>query len=167
MSIRQHLPGNPNVSIDYAQELWGWFNRMITYTSDEELYDKVEWWTSLVPQMVRFFDAGQVPVLRGDCEDYTLTMADMLLSIGWPRDELLIVRCASYGGSGRLDHAILWIRDGYQWVCADCWDRQTRSKLYAVGGIKDPGHDPIDAQTFPIKKDGWRRLDKVSLTPEG
>ena len=67
-------------------------NRVIEPATDQELYQKPELWT--------------YPEARGDCEDYVLLKRLHLISLGWPREALLITVVLDKDKSG---HAVLTV----------------------------------------------------------
>jgi predicted transglutaminase-like cysteine proteinase len=70
-------------------------NDRVTWTSDADLYGRVERWT--------------YPLDRGDCEDIVLLKRRLLAKAGWPQGSLLITTVGQ-SGPGKDLHAVLTVR---------------------------------------------------------
>ena len=68
-------------------------NRSVTPVTDQQLYDREEFWT--------------FPGEYGDCEDYVLLKRHLLMKAGWPASSLLITVVRQKNGDG---HAVLTVR---------------------------------------------------------
>ncbi len=68
-------------------------NKKVEPVSDQELYDQVEMWA--------------YPINKGDCEDYVLLKQKQLISLGWPKESLLITVAIDEFGGG---HAVLTVK---------------------------------------------------------
>lgn len=67
-------------------------NRKVAPVTDQELYNVAEHWT--------------YPADMGDCEDYVLLKRRYLMSMGWPREALLVTVVLDHKGLG---HAVLTV----------------------------------------------------------
>jgi predicted transglutaminase-like cysteine proteinase len=69
----------------------------VKWTSDAELYGKVEHWA--------------YPLDRGDCEDIVLLRRRLLAEAGWPLGALLITT-VEFPSADNGRHAVLTVRTG-------------------------------------------------------
>ena len=91
-------PRDVTLTPDLLQQLFSinsYANNRVKWTSDAELYGKVERWA--------------YPLDRGDCDDIVLLKRRLLAKAGWPMSTLLITTVEERGANGGR-HAVLTVR---------------------------------------------------------
>jgi len=107
-----------------------------TYVSDKEQYGKIEHWTSHAVAVTENKE------FSGDCDDFALTCAELLIKGGVPKNEVSIIYCLTEEGDGHLVcgyylDAKTWILDNrraYVYV----WDGRSYTWKYFMK-FSEPG----------------------------
>jgi predicted transglutaminase-like cysteine proteinase len=113
---------------DLVRKVNGRINSRIEYKTDMELYGIPEFWT--------------IATSQGDCEDYALAKAIMLLDEGFPIERMRLATCTVEVGE---DHAILivtvedgdWIMDNRNFYIVRLED--TGKPPYVLHRLQIPG----------------------------
>lgn len=66
----------------------------MVYESDKRVFGKSEWWKSWSEE-VKSEEKG----LRDDCDGFALTLAEMLVEAGIPKENVAIVFCIAFSGT--------------------------------------------------------------------
>lgn len=73
-------------------------NKYVTYTSDDALYGRSDYWASPIETL---------KTKRGDCEDYAILKYYLLKALGVPDNRLFIAGVNAEGKNDPADHALL------------------------------------------------------------
>jgi len=103
-----------------------WVNQRITYRDDIDLNGTRDYWADARETLRRGM---------GDCEDYAILKMQMLAAAGVSRDDMMLTLARDT--VRRLDHAVLLVRDGADWVMLDL---QTDRVVTAAA---DYGYRPV------------------------
>lgn len=91
-------------------------DREITYTGDQELYGRREYWAS---------PAETLQAQRGDCEDYAILKYHALRALGVPADRMFVVAVGDKN-SQKLDHATLMVNVREPGFLRSAWEGVAR-----------------------------------------
>ena len=157
------------LTITYLNEIWKWFMNHYTYVHDDknaEIGYVRENWRSALPSIVEQIEATGDFHIKDDC-DIVVTMAHIALILGWEEKNVVAVRCLSPQAKRGVpfDHYIGWFRYNDLWVVCDVWSPETRERMYVLGTHADPGHTPVDGMQFPLKHNGWKKIEKFYKEP--
>mgnify|MGYP006442901509 CR=1 FL=1 len=105
-----------------ADEVHSQLIRQFVWTPDKEQFGQAEYWTSLKDGV----DAGET--VRGDCDDFSITAAEMLVERGAERGSVSVATCLTPSGphmvclldgwmiDNRQRHVIDWRDADYTWL---------------------------------------------------
>ena len=82
--------------------------RQFVWTPDKEQFGQAEYWTSLKSAV----DAGGT--VHGDCDDFAITAAEMLVERGADRSSVSIATCMTPSGAHMVCLLDGWMRDTRQ-----------------------------------------------------
>lgn len=106
--VRRALGYTPRDRDALLSQVNRWVNRNIAYRDDRVQYGTSDYWA----------DARTTLRNRsGDCEDYAILKMQMLAAAGVRREDMMLTLARDT--IQRLDHAVLLVRNGDEWVMLD------------------------------------------------
>jgi predicted transglutaminase-like cysteine proteinase len=124
--LRRAIGKVPNGREELLSQVNRWVNQSITYRDDIQLNGTEDYWADARETLRRGM---------GDCEDYAILKMQMLAAAGVDRDDMMLTLLRD--NVRRLDHAVLLVRDGADWVMLDL---QTDRVVPAAA---DYGYSPV------------------------
>ncbi len=106
--MRRAIGNTPSDRSELLTKVNGWVNRNINYRDDRVQYGMSDYW------------ADARTTLRsgaGDCEDYAILKMQMLAAAGVDREDMMLTLARDT--VQRIDHAVLLVKNGDEWVMLD------------------------------------------------
>lgn len=106
--MRRAIGNSPSDRSELLTKVNGWVNRNITYRDDRLQYGMKDYW------------ADARTTLRsgaGDCEDYAILKMQILAAAGVDREDMMLTLARDT--VQRIDHAVLLVKNGDEWVMLD------------------------------------------------
>nr|WP_298897269.1 transglutaminase-like cysteine peptidase [uncultured Altererythrobacter sp.] len=106
--MRRSIGYAPRNRSELLTKVNSWVNRNITYRDDRVQYGMSDYW------------ADARTTLRsgaGDCEDYAILKMQMLAAAGVDREDMMLTLARDT--VQRIDHAVLLVKNGGEWVMLD------------------------------------------------
>lgn len=117
------LPPNPAATLEYVALMEGWLRRETYYLHDHEnsrIGKPVDDWRTLLPEILRRRDRGDLSQVGDDCDAWSMTAVDLGLWVGFPEEDFRLLLVHSWLGQilrpqDELDHMIGALRVEGRW----------------------------------------------------